>query len=474
MMYPPLVHSLYTKLNFYKHCPQLIIKPVKIYMQDNKTLWNNVLAQIEMTLSKANFSMWFKDTRILKQDDGVVCLAVPNVFVKDWLINKYHKDIMKNLRTYGEHIRNIEYVVSKEEPKTVVKEIQQRNELPLNDIYVNKEDNLNPKYTFETFVIGPFNELAHAASQAIIKKQATYNPLFIFGSTGHGKTHLIQAIGNHIKTAEGGKKIYYMTSEKFVNDYVNSLANGKINEFKEKYHKFDVLIIDDIQFLSKKDKTQEEFFHLFNRFHENGKQLILSSDKHPNFIPDIEDRIKSRFNAGMIVEIHKPDFESRIQIFKKKSSMMNIVLSNDVIEHLASTVEGNIRELEGILNLILCQSQLKNRELNITEIKELIKNTAKPKKNISVKDVIKTISDFYGIEEAQIYEKGRKKEIIKPRQVIMYILREDFDISFPSIGEKVGNRDHSTVIHSYEKIKVDIKSNAELAQEINQIRSMLK
>ena len=176
----------------------------------------------------------------------------------------------------------------------------------------------------------------------------------------------------------------------------------------------------------------------------------------------------------MIVEIHKPDFESRIQIFKKKSSMMNIILSNDVIEHLASSVEGNIRELEGILNLILCQSQLKNRELNITEIKDLIKNTAKPKKNVSIKDVIKTISEFYGIEEAHIYEKGRKKEIIKPRQVIMYILREDFDISFPSIGEKVGNRDHSTVIHSYENIKIDIKSDADLAQEINQIRSMLK
>ncbi|MFA6227385.1 MAG: chromosomal replication initiator protein DnaA [Candidatus Paceibacterota bacterium] len=443
-------------------------------MSDNKTLWNNVLAQIELTLSKANFSMWFKDTHIIKQEDGVVCLAVPNVFVKDWLINKYHKDILKNLRTFGENIRNIEYLVSKDEPKNTIKEAPQSNSLPLNDIYVNRDDNLNPKYTFESFVIGPFNELAHAASQAIIKKQATYNPLFIFGSTGHGKTHLIQAIGNHIKTAEGGKKIYYMTSEKFVNDYLNSLANGTINHFKEKYQKFDVLIIDDIQFLSKKDKSQEEFFHLFNRFHENSKQLILSSDKHPNFIPDIEDRIKSRFNAGMIVEIHKPDFESRIQIFKKKSSLMNMVLSNDVIEYLASSIEGNIRELEGILNLILCQSQLRNRELTITEIKDLVKNTAKPKKNISIKDIIKTISEFYNIEESQIYEKGRKKEIIKPRQVIMYILREDFDISFPSIGEKVGNRDHSTVIHSYEKIKNDLKTNTELVQEINQIRSMLK
>jgi chromosomal replication initiator protein len=444
-------------------------------MIENKTLWNNVLAQIEISLSKANFSMWFKDTYIIKQDDGVVYLGIPNVFVKDWLINKYHKDILKNLRVFGEHIRNVEYIVSKEENK-VEKEnpVTFGNELPLNDFYINKEDNLNPKYTFETFVIGPFNELAHAASQAILKKTATYNPLFIFGSTGHGKTHLIQAIGNHFKGKDSSKKIFYMTSEKFANDYLNSLNSGNINTFKEKYRKYDLLIVDDIQFLSAKTKTQEEFFHLFNNFHDTGKQLIFSSDKHPNYIPDIEDRIKSRFNAGMIVEIQKPDFESRIQIFRKKSALMNLTISNDIIEFLASNVEGNIRELEGILNLILCQSNLKNKDLSINEIKELIKNTSKPKKNISSKDVVKVISDFYGIEEAHIYEKGRKKEIIKPRQVIMYILREDFDISFPSIGDKVGNRDHSTVIHSYEKIKNDLKTDPELAEEINQIRSMLK
>ena len=445
-------------------------------MIENKTLWNNVLAQIEISLSKANFSMWFKDTYIIKQDDGLVYLGVPNVFVKDWLINKYHKDILKNLRVFGEHIRNVEYVVSKEENKTPPKEnvTTNGNELPLNDFYINKEDNLNPKYTFDTFVIGPFNELAHAASQAILKKTATYNPLFIFGSTGHGKTHLIQAVGNYFKTRDSSKKIFYMTSEKFTNDYLNALNNGTINAFKEKCKKYDLLIVDDIQFLSAKTKTQEEFFNLFNHFHDNGKQLIFSSDKHPNFIPDIEDRIKSRFNAGMIVEIQKPDFESRIQIFRKKSALMNLVISNDIIEFLASNVEGNIRELEGILNLILCQSSLKNKELSINEIKDLIKNTAKPKKNVSSKDIVKIISDFYGIEEAQIYEKGRKKEIIKPRQVIMYILREDFDISFPSIGDKVGNRDHSTVIHSYEKIKNDLKTDPELVEEINQIRSMLK
>ncbi|MCX6717110.1 MAG: DnaA/Hda family protein, partial [Candidatus Taylorbacteria bacterium] len=256
-------------------------------MSDNKTLWDNVLAQIELGVSKANFSMWFKDTFIIKQDDGTVHLGVPNVFVKDWLINKYHKDILKNLRTFGEHIRNIEYIVSKNEQKPTHNDVSLINhsELPLSEFYINKEDNLNPKYTFETFVIGPFNELAHAASQAILKKTATYNPLFIFGETGRGKTHLIQAIGNHFKALDPNRKIFYMTSEKFTNDYLNALNTGTINNFKEKYRKYDLLIIDDIQFLSSKTKTQEEFFHLFNSFHEVGKQLIFSSDKHPNFIP---------------------------------------------------------------------------------------------------------------------------------------------------------------------------------------------
>jgi len=443
-------------------------------MTENKTLWNNILAHMELSVSKANFSMWFKDTYIVKQEDGTVYLGVPNIFVRDWLMNKYHKDIVKNLRNFGENIRNVEYIVSKEENKGPVKETTNVNELPLADFYINKDDNLNPKYTFKTFVIGPFNELAHAASQAILKRTATYNPLFIFGSTGHGKTHLIQAIGNQFKEDDKTKKIFYMTSERFANDYLNSLNSGEINTFKEKYKKYDVLIIDDIQFLSAKTKTQEEFFHLFNSFHDSGKQLIFSSDKHPNFITDIEDRIKSRFNAGMILEIQKPDFESRIQIFRKKASLMNLVLSPEMIEFLASSVEGNIRELEGILNLILCQSQLKNRELNINEVKELLKNTSKPKKNVSAKDVIRVVSEFYGIDESSVSEKGRKKEVIKPRQVIMYILREDFDISFPSIGDKVGNRDHSTVIHSYEKIKNDLKTDPELVQEIERIRSMLK
>ncbi|MEI6190905.1 MAG: chromosomal replication initiator protein DnaA [bacterium] len=445
--------------------------------EENKKLWQSVLSEIELSISKANFNMWFKDTFISKQEEGTVFVGVPNVFVKDWLINKYHKNILKSLRDFGEHIHAIEYLVIKPEgKKEVAKEnscADKHEELPLQDFYINKEDNLNSKYTFETFVVGPFNELAFAATQAIIKRTAIYNPLFVYGSTGHGKTHLIQAVGNHIKTNSPSKKIYYLTSEKFTLDLMNAISAGTANQFKEKYRKYDLLIVDDIQFFAGKQKTEEEFFHLFNSFYDNNKQIIFSSDKHPNFITGLEDRLKSRLNSGMIVEIPSPDLESRIQIFKIKSSQLNFVISDEIIEYLASSVEGNVRELEGILNSIICQSKLKGRDLTITEIKDLIKNNLKPKKNSSIKDVIKTIAEFYGITENEIYEKTRKTAVLKPRQVVMYILREDFNVSYPTIGEKLGGKDHTTVMHSYEKIKEDIKTNFSLIREISQIRSMI-
>ena len=445
--------------------------------EENKKLWQSVLAEVELSISKANFNMWFKDTFINKQEEGVVFVGVPNVFVKDWLINKYHKNILKSLRSFGQHIHAIEYLVIKPEGK---REIPKENnpggghdELPLQDYYINKDDNLNSKYNFDSFVVGPFNELAYAAAQAIIKRTAIYNPLFIYGGTGHGKTHLVQAVGNHIKTNAPNKKIYYLTSEKFTLDLMNSISAGTANQFKEKYRKYDLLIVDDIQFFAGKQKTEEEFFHLFNSFYDNNKQIIFSSDKHPNFIVGLEDRLKSRLNSGMIVEIPKPDLESRIQIFKAKSIMLNFSLSAEIIEYLASSIEGNIRELEGVLNSIICQSKLKGRDLTITEIKDLIKNSLKPKKNSSIKDVIKTIAEFYGITEEEIYEKTRKKAVVKPRQIIMYILREDFDVSYPTIGEKLGGKDHTTVMHSYEKVKEEIKNNSALVRELSQIRSML-
>jgi chromosomal replication initiator protein len=346
--------------------------------------------------------------------------------------------------------------------------------LPLPETLVNKEDNLNPRYTFDTFIIGGFNELAHAAAQAVLKSPGLmYNPLFIYGSTGHGKTHLIQAVGNHIKATSPGKRVYYMTSEKFGQDCMNALQTQKMTVFKDKYRKYDVLIMDDIQFFSDKQKFQEELFHLFNTLYDNNKQVIFSSDKHPHFINGLEDRLKSRMSAGMIVDISPPDHESRIAILTSKARTQGLVLSPEVIDYLAHTIAGNIRDLEGALNTLIIHSQLKGREIVVADVRNLIKNNQKPKRSVAVKDVVKVISDFYSIEEGSIYEKTRKKEIIKPRQMIMYILREDFNISYPSIGEKLGGRDHTTVIHSCEKIKEDLKSDHGLGQELSQIRNLL-
>lgn len=446
-------------------------------MSESKKIWETALAEIELVVSKANFTMWFKDTSIMKIEDGTVHLSVPNIFTKEWLVTKFHSLILKTLRGISDHVRSLEFVVIRPDTKKkgVEKDvIKTPNELPLQDLYINKEDNLNPRYTFETFVVGPFNELAFAASQAVIKRPGiTYNPLFFYGNTGHGKTHLIQAIGNYIKNSSPDKRVHYVTSEKFTVDYLNSLKENKVNYFKEKYRKYDVLIMDDIQFFSNTEKTQEELFHVFNTLYDNNKQIIFSSDKHPNFIPNLEDRLRSRFSAGMIIDIPQPDHESRMTILKTKSQILGFELSDEIIQFLASTITGNIRELEGVLNSVVCQSQLKNKELNINEVKNLIKNSAKPKKTISPKEVIKIIADFYNIEEQSIYEKTRRKEIIKPRQLIMYILREDFSISYPSIGQKLGGRDHTTVMHSCEKIKNEIKTNQALVQEINQIRSMV-
>ncbi len=434
---------------------------------------------MELDVSKANFSTWFKDTRLVKEDSGVVVLSVPNAFVKEWLLTKYHSAILRNLRNLENSIHAVEYVVNKEEARRREERPNKdvgsnTRELPLTEALVSKEDNLNPRYTFESFVIGPFNELAHAAAQAVIKKPGImYNPLFIHGSTGHGKTHLIQAIGNHIKTTSPGKKVYYMTSEQFGQDCMNALQHQKMNVFKEKYRKYDVLIVDDIQFFSDKQKFQEELFHLFNTLYDNNRQIIFSSDKHPHFITGLEDRLKSRLSAGMTVDIPAPDKESRIAIISNKARQQGVPLSTEVIDYLAHTLNGNIRELEGAVNTLLCQAELKGKELTMLDVRNYIKNNVKPRKTIAVKDVVRIITDFYNIKEESIYEKTRHKEVIRPRQIIMYVLREDFNISYPSIGQKLGGRDHTTVIHSCEKIKNDIKTDQELVEEIGQIRTLL-
>lgn len=447
---------------------------------ENKELWNKALAGIELEVSKANFSTWFKHTRITKQDAGTIIIGVQNEFVREWLQNKYHSMILRILRDISDGVRGIEYVVAKDEVPGREDAVKKdapisffHNELPLADVYINKEDGLNPRYTFDNFIVGSFNELAHAAGQAVLKKPGImYNPLFIYGGTGFGKTHLIQSIGNHVKKQNPQKKILYISSEKFSVDYVNSLQSNKIGDFKDRYRKYDMLIMDDIQFLSNKEKTQEELFHLFNTLYENNRQIIFSSDKHPNYIPNLEDRLKSRFGAGMIVEITPPEYESRMAIIQEKLRQQDATLPDDILQYVADNIQTSIRELEGTLNILLCQYQLKQKPLSLAEAKVLIKNNARPVKPVSVKDIVKTVTQFYNIDERFIYEKTRRKEVVKPRQVLMYLLREDFNISYPLIGQKLGGRDHTTVIHSCDKVKNDIKTDALLMQEIEQIRAL--
>lgn len=444
---------------------------------DVHTTWQTALHDLELVIPRAMFITWFKNTHGVKMEDGVFFVGVPNEFYREWLSTKFHKEILKNLRAHNEQVRSVEYIISKTAPvpssqPPKPQPSMQIKELPL-EMSVSKRDNLNPKYTFENFIIGPFNEVAYSAGQATLRAPGTYNPLFIYGSTGLGKTHLIQAVGNALKSRNPNINILYTNTEKFTNDVISAIQTNKIASLKEKYRTYDVFIMDDIQFLSGKDKTQEELFHLFNVFFDKGRQVIFSSDKHPNYITGLEDRLKSRLSQGMIIDISKPEYESRIAILNAKCRELGISISSEVLDFIAMHVEGNIRELEGIFNTLTAQMDAKHRELNIQEVKALIKNNIKPKKNVSVEDIIKTIAHFYNLDESLIYEKTRRKEIVRARQVSMYILREDYNISFPLIGRKMGGRDHTTVIHSCDKVKEEIQTDTELAQEVEQIRAML-
>src|SRR3989339_310829 len=448
---------------------------------DTRKVWENALVDIELSVSRANFSTWFKGTHVIKIEDGVVYVGVPSQFYKDWLADKHHKTILRALRGVYPNTRGVEYVIAREEkkkPKTERK-LNRGNisssELPLAEHYINRADNLNPRYTFDSYVVGPFNELAFAASQAVIKEPGiTYNPLFIYGNTGCGKTHLIQAIGNHLKHVNNSKKIFYTTSERFGTDIVGAIQQNTIQNVKEKYRQYDVLIMDDVQFLSGKDKMQEELFHIFNSLYENNKQIVFSSDRHPSYISDLTDRLRSRFGQGMIIDVTVPDHESRVAILKTKAAHHNFLLTDELSQVIANEVEGNIRDLEGILNRVICQTQLKGTSLDINDIKQIVKNNLRPQKNVSVKDLVERVSRYYDVEDTVIYEKTRKKEVVKPRQIIMYLMRQDFLISYPTIGQKLGGRDHTTVIHSCEKIKRELLDDPSLQRELEEIRAMLK
>ena len=449
---------------------------------DNKQLWDSVLAQMELTVSDASFASWFRNSEITKIVDGIAYVGIENLFAIGWVREKCRGPILKIFREYSPSIRGLEFVLIEKklgkEKQTLSKNeaIDQKTtkSLPLNEVVINKEDNLNPKYTFESFVVGPFNELVFSACQTIIKKPVAYNPLFIYGNTGLGKTHIMQAVGNHIKHTGSNKKVFYIPSERFTQDMFDAIQANKMNVFKEKYRKYDVFMMDDIQFISNKEKTQEELFNLFNYLYENNKQIIFTSDTHPNLIPNLEKRLKSRLMSGMVVDVPEPGYESRMEIIKKKTLTNNVVLQQETIEFLASHVEGNIREIEGALNNVFHYIDVKGKEPTIAEVKSLIRIEKKPIKNLSVKEVVKIVANFYNIDEESVYDKSRKKEVVKPRQIIMYLLREIFNVSYPSIGQKLGGRDHTTVIHSCDKIKDNLKVDADLARELGELKLILQ
>ncbi len=449
----------------------------------DNNLWESALIKIKQETTEASFKTWFKDSILLKQEDGVVYIGVATRIMRDWLQDKYYKLILKTIRDIDPNLRNVEFIVSKMvgkkkkgvKPTSPQPNMYITNTLPIDNLYVDKNDNLNPRYTFDTFVVGPFNQLAHAASQAVLASPAlTYNPLFVYGSTGHGKTHLIQALGNKFKQEYSSKKVFYVSSEKFTVDYTNSMKTGRAKQFKDKYRQYDVLIVDDIQFIADKEKTQEELFHLFNALYDNNKQIIFSSDKHPNSMKGLEDRLRGRFSSGMVIEIPAPDTDSRIAILKEKIAAHNFILDDETVEIIAKELRGNIRDIEGIVNNIILNTQSKGRDLRLPEIRSIIQNNMRPTKNITPKDVVDVVADYYSLNPAIIYEKTRKKEVVKPRQIIMYILREDVGTSYPTIGEQLGGRDHTTVIHSCDKIKRLLEDDIILQQELDQIRTIMR
>lgn len=439
---------------------------------NKEELWEAVLAQIQFNTSPANFATWFKKTKISSKKGGEVVVSVPNNFSKDWLKNKYHKLILKILHNLDSDIKEINYKVDTSQ-KTITKSKKFKDQqLKLESFELEKETNLNPRYTFDNFVVGSFNELSHAAAWAVSQEPGeVYNPLFIYGGVGLGKTHLLQAVGNKINKKFSKKKVRYVSSEKFTSGVVTSIKNHSIQEFKSKFKNIDTLIIDDVQFLSGKEKTQEEFFHIFNVLYGKNKQIVISSDRPPKAISALEERLRSRFEGGMTADIGIPDFETRMAILKTKMKEKDFSLPKEILEYIASNIKDNVRELEGALNKLVAHKKLNDEIPNLEVTKSLLENLINsPKRIVTPNKIIDAVADFYDIEKKQLFSSSRKREVVRPRQIAMYLLREELENSYPFIGEKFGGKDHTTVIYACEKIEKNLKKKDGLSEEINMIK----
>ncbi|EII6746344.1 TPA: chromosomal replication initiator protein DnaA [Clostridioides difficile] len=439
-------------------------------MMDIVSLWDKTLQLIKGDLTSVSFNTFFKNIVPLKIHLNDLILLAPSDFNKDILENRYLHLIEDAISQLSLKKYNIKFVLSE-------KEVADLNSDSTDLNYRVLYPNLNPKYTFDTFVIGNSNRFAHAACVAVAESPAkAYNPLFLYGGVGLGKTHLMHAIGHHIVSQKKDSKVVYVSSEKFTNELINSIKDDKNEEFRNKYRNVDVLLIDDIQFIAGKERTQEEFFHTFNTLHEANKQIIISSDRPPKDIPTLEDRLRSRFEMGLITDIQAPDFETRIAILRKKAQLERIDVPNEVMSYIAKNIKSNIRELEGALTRVVAYSSLSNRVISFDLATEALKDIITTSKNeeINVLRIKEKVSSVFNLKMEDFNSKKRTRSIAYPRQIAMYLTRELTDLSLPKIGEEFGGRDHTTVIHAHDKVSKDIEESEEIKTKIDKIISDLK
>jgi chromosomal replication initiator protein len=460
-----------------------------IERMDAKQVWRAALGELQVSLSPANYETWLRDTQLVDVDEQRFRIAVPNGFSKDWLETRYRSLISQTLARIVGYSVQVEFIVGPAPEAAgpgegaaapgATTERPAGQHVRVEPTRVGGEGgatNLNPRYTFANFIVGSANRLAHAASLSVAERPGhAYNPLFLYGGVGLGKTHLMHAIGNQVIARFPRKRVVYATSEKFTNEFITSIQQGKIDEFRARYRRIDLLLIDDIQFIADKERTQEEFFHTFNAIHEDGKQIVLSSDRPPKAILTLEERLRSRFEWGLIADLTAPDLETRIAILRAKAEEGAVPITSDVIEFIARKVVSNIRELEGALNRIVAFSSMGATPISIELAQAVLSNVLyNPKKRqVTPERIARAVSDYYSVPMDALQGQKRDKAIVMPRQIAMFLMREETDVSLLRIGAELGNRDHSTVLHACDKITREIAVNDELRREIAAVRELI-
>jgi len=442
--------------------------------------WEKSLQLMKEKVSQQNFETWIRPIRLVLIEEETISLAVPNRFFKDWLLENYFPLIQETISSVIGRSVNIQFVVGQAKEKTPSPAKKHDHKKTGEDKTVEKplktmiHPSLNPQYSFDRFVIGACNQFAHAASMAVAEQPAkNYNPLFIYGGVGLGKTHLLNAIGLHTLYLYPETNVVYVSAEEFMNELINSIRYDRMQKFREKYRNIDSLLIDDIQFIAGKERTQEEFFHTFNTLHDSGKQIVVTSDKFPKDIPNLENRLRSRFEWGLIADIQPPEIETKIAIIEKKSQEIHIELSGSVAQYIAAQAESNIRELEGYLIRISAYSSLTNRPINMELVKEVLKKILKQheKQEVTIDQILKAVSAKFNIKISDIKSHKKNKGLILPRQIAMFLARKLTECSFPDIGEKIGGRDHSTVIYANKKITRKIELDPQMRKSTQEIEN---